>query len=137
MKRPTRQKPTGSFFRRFIQSRLTLVVSFVLMVVIGVSLVREINNRRALTRERQSLENEVAALEGRNSELSQLIERLQGTEFAEEEARLKLGLKKPGEKVVRIIGQGAGANGQSAAAGGSQDESTSVPLHWWNYFFNH
>lgn len=125
-------------WRRILSSRLTLAAGLALIAFIGFGLVREINQRLTLNRERQALEAEIASLEGRNSELAQLIERLQRPEFAEEEARLKLGLKKPGEKVVRIINRNplsATAAGQTNSDGQTA-QSASVPERWWNYFIN-
>lgn len=136
MKRRPAQTRRVVSFQGFFQSRLTLVIGLALIAVIGTGLFREISNRQSLSHERQQLEDQVSALEGRNTELSALIDRLQSSDYAEEEARLKLGLKKPGEKVIRIIGRSSDAT--STAADVQADTTPqSVPVQWWNYFFNH
>ncbi|MFH0951664.1 MAG: septum formation initiator family protein [Patescibacteria group bacterium] len=126
-------------FRKVINSRLTLMLGLALIVIISIGLVREINRRIGLNRERVSLESEIAVLEGRNTELANLIDYLKSDEYAEEEARLKLGLKKEGESVVRVINTAKNnINGNNPSANGrnNENEVVTTPRRWWNYFFN-
>jgi len=78
----------------------------------------------------QDLQTEIKSLEGQNQDFSQLINYLKSESFIEQEAKLKLGLKKPGENMV-VIPQ-AEANSDSAE---KVNEQLTNPAKWWFYFF--
>ncbi|MFC1663291.1 septum formation initiator family protein [Patescibacteria group bacterium] len=135
-----RQKKAGgrSNFMNVVTSRLTLIIGLVLIVVIGFGLIKEIDRRINISQEKTDLETQIAALQGRNTELTDIIDYLQSDEYAEEEARLKLGLKKPGENVLRIVGventddiEKVNNNNQ-----GDNNKDITNPIKWWNYFIN-
>jgi len=79
----------------------------------------------------QDLQNEIKALEGQNQEFDQLINYLKSESFIEQEAKLKLGLKKPGENMVVIPQTDTGNNSN----GDEKNEQLSNPTKWWIYFF--
>lgn len=78
------------------------------------------------------LRSEITALESKNAELSQLISYLSSQEFAELEAREKLNMKKPGEKVI-IVPRESSASSATPAVSAAND----LPnyLKWYRYFF--
>ena len=109
-----------------------------MLVFFSVGLVREIIGRQEVSDEITRLENEIKKTETQNAELRQFLDSWNDSSQLEEEARLKLGLQKPGEKVVIIN------RGQSSTIVTDSDQrqevSTSATREsnvtkWWNYYF--
>ena len=83
---------------------LFLIANLAVLLVVGVSTVRESYRGWTVDHEISALESKAQALEGRKMELGQLAARMQEPSYVERQARSKLGLQKPGEKVV-VSGQ--------------------------------
>lgn len=84
--------------------KFLLVVFFVLVILVGARLVGEWRKRQEIEDEISRLREEAKRLENRNLEILELSKQLTTEEFLEREARLKLGLQKPGESVA-ILGK--------------------------------
>lgn len=124
-------------FKRILSSRLFLVISIIVLVLIGVALSKEIYRETQVRKETNSLESEISRLTKRNSELSELILYFNTVGFEEKQARLKLGLQKPGEKVV-ILPEAGNINGELGTVSGELPAAASElsnPKKWWNFFF--
>ena len=88
--------------RYFSKSRIVSTVCLILIFFFSVNLTKEIVNRHQIDRKIRQYEEQTAKLEKENKEISVLIDAWQNGRQLEKEARLKLGLKKPGENVVLI-----------------------------------
>jgi cell division protein FtsB len=99
--------------------------------ILFVSVGKNYLHSREINREYSLLENEVKRLEGRNKEISSLLEFFKTDAFAEEEARLKLGLGKPGEAMVVIPESDKVLQEKEE----EKNKESSNPKKWWNYFF--
>lgn len=100
-----RRKNLGSRWRL----RLLLIVFFVLVIMVGFRLLGEWRKRQEIEDEISRLREEAKRLENRNLEILELSKQLTTEEILEREARLKLGLQKPGESVA-ILGTNNGSN---------------------------
>jgi len=127
------------FFKRLFRSKLLIVLEIVVLVVFSSALAKEIIRQHQIEGEIEKLQEELSQLEQNNIELSNLIEYFDSSAFKEEQARLKLGLQKPGESVIAVLGESIEAGqeeGESVAlARGGEDDSLSNPQRWWNHFF--
>lgn len=87
------------------------------------------------------MQNEIEQLEGRKLELAELLNRLDSPDALDKEARTRLGLKKPGERVIILRGfDGASSTWTDqgvmmAPAPSSTTETRSNPVLWFDYFF--
>jgi hypothetical protein len=109
---------------------------------VSVSLLKEVFRRHTVANEVTSLQQEIGELESKNVDLESLIGYLQSPTYTEEEARLKLGLQRPGEKVLAI----PGTNGNSSEVLGTNaarpDQASSAaadrsnPQKWWAFLFH-
>lgn len=93
--------PVNNFWAK-ITSRLFLLMATIALVVVGYGLVKSAIRRAEIEREIRSLQAEIAEHKTKSDELSKLIGYLNTQEYKEKEARLELGLQKPGENVVVI-----------------------------------
>lgn len=137
----------SSFFHRLIHWRFLILVNIIVIAFLGMAFGRELVRSRAIDSEINEMQTRVDALLARNYELAQLQNALGTESFIEREARLKLGLKKPGESVVVI--QDDSSSSENADLGSDpndpfnlvldEDASQSPlanPTKWWLYFFD-
>lgn len=121
-----------SMWYRFSNSRLALISLVALVVLVGYAVVRERKDRVATVKSVESLEQEIAELEDKSLELSAMIKYLRSDEFVEREAREKLNLQKPGEKVV-IVPE---SELEIARVAGEEDSKNKRNWELWlEYFF--
>lgn len=115
-----------------------LVANAAVLLVVGVSTVRESYRGWTVDREIKALEQKAQDLEGRKNELTEMAIKMQSQDFIEQQARAKLGLQKPGEKVVILEGvaadQATWKGSQMAVNSEKPDSYESNPHKWWRYF---
>lgn len=115
----------------------------VLLILLSVPVVKKIKQKQRVDAEITNLQEEVASLEKENQELDKLIEYLKSDQFLEEQTRMNLGFKKPGEEVLVITEEEKKqktaedfSSDKSREEGGGEKYSRSNPQKWWNHFFN-
>jgi cell division protein FtsB len=87
--------------------------------------------KRQIDREIAELQKEIGSLEKNNGDLKKIISYLDSEQFAEAQARLNFGLKKPGEEVVVVK---SGNSAKIAENGLTGEENLSNPAKWLKYF---
>lgn len=101
-----------------------------------IAIVREVIRTTTVRRQVARLEAEVASEGVRQTELNDLIGYLSSPTFQEREARLRLGLKKSGERVIVIPNDPATKTTVSADGTTTVTPEQDRPIdRWWNYFF--
>lgn len=85
---------------RFFQWRWLFFVNVCILVLLFASVGREWIRSRTIEMEISRLQEQADGLMTQNVEMAQLQTAMQSEAFIEREARLKLGLKKPGETVI-------------------------------------
>jgi len=130
------------FLPRLLKSKLLIIGEITLLIFISVALGKEIIRRYQIRHQIEGLQAEIQKLEQNKVELSELIEYFNSESFNEEQARLKLGLQKPGESVVVVPSEQGYVKGaeivldeQGIGYSNSDQEDSSNPQQWWNYFF--
>ena len=124
--------------KRIFSSKLFLLAVLLLLVLIALAAGKGLLRRYQVNREIKALEEEIARLENSNQELGELIEYLNTDFFAEQEARLKLGMSKEGEKVIIVPDNDNGIVPLDIFPDKEYNEKAiSNPQKWWRYFFGH
>jgi cell division protein FtsB len=108
-----------------------LVLIFVLSII---ALGRESYRYFGITQEVRDLEKRIEDLEVSNEELSKMEEYFQSDDFLEKEARLKLNLAKPAEKLI-IIKQPESLEQEIVEEKKIAKEVSNLQK-WWDYFFS-
>ncbi len=136
----------GSFASKVFKWRFFFVINLFVILLLSLTLGREIYRSHDIQSEIDALQSQADDLVARNIAMSELGTAMQTKSFIEREARLKLGLKKPGETVIVIKEDGK-------TVGEDELANTSDPLNlvidsgevvdnvansrkWWYYFFN-
>lgn len=111
-----------------------------LFCFLAMSFGREYLRNRQIQATILDLETRARSLEARNVEIATINAQLESEAFLEQEARLRLGLVKPGERVVVVSDDdGAGRTsigGEAISAPLTEGLPTTVPGRWFAYFFD-
>ncbi|MFA5248517.1 MAG: septum formation initiator family protein [Patescibacteria group bacterium] len=111
-----------------------LFVFVVLLLILGAVIWPLSNNflkRKQVDAEIFELQTEIGRLDNSNNDLKKLLSYLKSDQFAEAQARLSFGLKKPGEEVVVVKSE----DNLKALVGYNGDEKElSNPAKWLKYF---
>ncbi len=142
-------KPRLTFLQHLFRWRFLFVVNVLIILFLGVTFGREYFRTREIQKEINNLESEAKALFARNITLTELQTSVQTESFIEREARLKLGMKKPGEQVIVIQETQKGDKEGQAERGEDPSDPLDLVLDttqdrppvanatkWWYYFFN-
>ncbi|MDP3986142.1 MAG: septum formation initiator family protein [Candidatus Veblenbacteria bacterium] len=114
-------------------SKFFLTIALLALAGVAWGVIMSAIKRAEIAREVQTLQQEIREHQTKNDKLEQFIQYLNTPEYQEREARLRLGLQKPGEHVVVIPGQGDGTKAADATA--AQVAGGSNWRLWLNYFF--
>lgn len=143
-------QPKTTFLARLLRWRFLFIVNIVVLLFLGMTLGREYVRTHEIQKEINALETQAQQLSARNITLSELKTAVQTESFIEREARLKLGMKKPGEQVF-IIQEAKTEEAQEGESGGLADGTDPLGFvliptddhpqvanttKWWYYFFN-
>lgn len=129
-----------STFSSLLRSKLVIILELVILVGLSVALGKEVFLKYRVQGDIRELETEISELEYRNVELGSLINYFESDEYKEEQARLKLGLQKPGESVITVLGASTESEiiqtETLAYNTNTLDDKKTNPHRWWDYFFN-
>lgn len=121
-----------------LRSKAFTIFAAIGIIVIGISLTKQIIRKVEISRQIATLESEINSLEQQNAELNTAIEYFNSSSFQEKEARKKLGLKEEGETVVVLPNTTSESDEaiSTTVAESATETSTSNLTKWKNYFFN-
>ena len=132
------REPRQGKLRRLLGLKSFFAVNLCILFLVALSFGREFVRNYEIDKEIKSLEDKATALEARNQDILQLAERLKTTDYLEEEARVKLGLMKPGEAVAVIPEPSAETAvppaEQTSANGEAPAKEKSNARLWLEYF---
>ncbi|MFH1522247.1 MAG: septum formation initiator family protein [Patescibacteria group bacterium] len=136
-----KKRKRGNIFLRIIYNQKFLaILGLVIIVLISIPLAKNISKRYNVNKEIKELEDEIVGLETNNKDLKRLVTYLESDQFVEEQARLNLGLKKPGEEVavikdnsLNLITGGQEAKNKINNEANSKEGANSQ--RWLDYFF--
>jgi len=134
-------------FTRLLSSRTFLLVNLLFLGLLIFSFGREFARNYTIQQEISELEAEKTFLEAKNSDIVTLMNSVQTETYIEREARIKLGLSKPGEKVMIVPDfNNINLTSNEAEDKNSVDYLEQIPatdlssiansLKWWYYFFD-
>lgn len=91
---------------------------------------RQFQNQAAIQKQVLALSQQADVLQKQNGQLTDLLSKINTSDFREQVARQQLNYKKQGEIVYGF------SDGQDQVQSSGQDQQTSANARkWWNYFF--
>ena len=122
--------------QRVLRSGAFTVFAVFAIIIISISVTKEVIRKIEIGRQISMLEEEITSLENQNADLGDLVQYFNSSSFQEKEARSKLGLKEDGETVVIVPQEITTDADASIAEGGPESTTQSNFTKWKNYFFN-
>ena len=117
--------------KNFLNSSLLFIVLILILIFLSFSLFKELKKRKEKEREMIFKKKEIIRLEEENKKIDEMVSS-QGIDILKErEARLKLGLKEPGEDVTIIIKQMEEKFIETSV----EEKTKPNPVKWWKRFF--
>jgi cell division protein FtsB len=129
-----------SKFKKILGSRSLLFILVLAAIWLTLISVKTLYRKYQLDNEISSLKKEIAKIDRKDQELTQLMSFFNNQDFLEKEAKEKLNLKREGENVVMVpeaafsqesITTPTSVLGQSETAAVSENNF----VEWWKYFF--
>jgi cell division protein FtsB len=93
-----------NFAKIFFHPIFISVIGFFILLYITMPIIRNAQKQKKINNEIKELENEIARLDGNNSDLKKMINYLNSDQFVLEQARLNLNYKKDSEEVLVVKG---------------------------------
>ena len=127
---------------RFVRWPLAIAFGGAVFLLVGVSTARETYQVWQVDQEIKGLQSQVDQFEGKKLQLVDMMQKLSSMDELDKQARERLGLRKPGERVV-ILRDGSGnplAFDPSVTQAAAPQETTAAvsnPTKWLRYFFIH
>lgn len=121
----------SSFVNRwFANQRAFAIIALVFLLLLLIPLAKNYSRKRLVEQEIADIQQEINDFESKNKELKGMIDYLQSDQSLEEQARLNMGLKRPGETVAVIQGEALGVITPA------REETVALPnwQKWWQYF---
>lgn len=123
------------------RSTWVMIGAGVLFLLVAVSFTKELMRSYQIRKEIERLREDILTLQGQNTQMTDFVEYLKTDAYFEEQARLKLGLKADGEKLLvltdtpEIVVSGKDAAPRSVAKSNAAPSAATNPQRWFRYFF--
>jgi cell division protein FtsB len=115
-----------------VNPRTFAIIALVFLLLIFLPLAKNYSRKRLVEQEIAGIQKEIDDFEAKNRDLKEMIDYLQSDQSLEEQARLNMGLKRPGE-IVAVIQEDTAVNAISSPV--LVDDSPNWQK-WWRYFAN-
>jgi len=138
------RRKNNYFEKIFFNQKFLALLGLIIIILISFPFVKNTLKQYRINKEIDELKQEISDLENKNVDLKNFVSYLESDQFAEEQARLNLGLKKPGEEVMVIKTENDKTSTSASTSatmfnisgyGKAKPEvKQSNPEKWFNYF---
>ena len=128
-----KEKDKSTIYKRLLKSRIFFIFLIPIFIALLFGIFQQFYYRYQVQKKLNELNAEIANYKKQQEDLTKLIEYYQNPSNLENEARVRLNLRKEGEKVVIILPT-ATSTGESQTSG--SDENMPNYKQWWYYFFD-
>lgn len=127
----------SSFGKKMFQSKFLMFAAAVALVFFVTGFLRSFLLDYQVRKETADLQKIQTQLEERKLKLLDKLSEIESDAYAEREARLRLGMAKPGEEVVIIKDLPKAKSAEGAVKEKARTGAVTVanPVLWWRYFF--
>ncbi|HEY4495729.1 MAG TPA: septum formation initiator family protein [Candidatus Paceibacterota bacterium] len=131
------EKNNSTIYQKLLKSKIFFIFLIPILLALTVGIFQKLYYRYEVKGDLDKLNTEIADLNKQKNDLSQLIDYYKNESNLEKEARVRLNLKKEGEKVVIILPQATSTDKNSETISQFSDDIRNLPNYkqWWHYFF--
>lgn len=132
-----KEKDNSTAYEKLMKSKIFFVFLIPIFLALLIGIFQQFYYRYQVKKSLDDLNGEIANLKKQKDDLDNLINYYKNESNLENEARVRLNLKKEGEKVVIILPTATSTVEDGEAALMSSDEIQNLPNYkqWWYYFF--
>lgn len=129
------KKKKNESWQKFLHSKFFLLIAIIFVILLTVSLIKEIYRRFEITKETAQLEQQIALIESKNQEMTDLIDYLNSSRYQEKEIKQKFNMQSVGEKVIFFSdNKNVNETQNSDSVVANEDSKFNNILKWYNYF---
>ncbi|MFA5359645.1 MAG: septum formation initiator family protein [Patescibacteria group bacterium] len=138
------RRKNNYFEKIFFNQKFLALLGLIIIILISFPFVKNTLKQYRINKEIGELKQEISDLQNKNVDLKNFVSYLESDQFAEEQARLNLGLKKPGEEVMVIKSDNNKASTSTSTSAtmfnipgyekAKPEVKQSNPEKWFNYF---
>ncbi|MBU0649504.1 septum formation initiator family protein [Patescibacteria group bacterium] len=139
------RRKNNYFEKIFFNQKFLALLGLAVIILVSFPLAKNAIKQHRINKEISELKQNIFDLQNKSDDLKNFVSYLESDQFAEEQARLNLGLKKPGEELT-IIKMAAGDTQANVSSGATifnipgyektkPEIKKSNPKKWLTYFF--
>lgn len=132
------EKDNITIYHKLLRSKIFFIFLIPILLALATGIFQKLYYRYEIKGESDKLSAEIADLNKQKNDLNQLVDYYKNESNLEKEARVRLNLKKEGEKVVIILPQATSTNGTGEIISENSIGIEYLPNYkqWWYYFFD-
>ena len=132
-----KEKDNLTIYEKLIRSRIFFIFLIPISLALLIGIFQQFYHRYQVKKDLDKLDMEIANFNKQKEDLNNLLDYYKNESNLENEARVRLNLKKEGEKVVIIL---PNATSTERSGGINLQESENIEnlpnyKQWWHYFF--
>lgn len=129
-----KEKDNLTIYEKLIRSRIFFIFLVPIFLALLIGIVQQFYHRYQVKKDLDKLNAEIANSNKQKEDLSNLLDYYKNKSNLENEARVRLNLKKEGEKVIIILPTATSTERDKMS---SQKDTENLPNYkqWWYYFF--
>ena len=131
------EKDNITIYQKLLKSKIFFIFLVPILLALVTGIFQKLYYRYEIKGDLDKLNAEISDLNKQKNALNQLVDYYKNESNLEKEARVRLNVKKEGEKVVIILPQATstGENKEEVAGVSGNIESLPNYRQWWYYFF--
>ena len=129
-----KEKDNLTIYEKLVRSRIFFIVLIPIFLALLVGIFQQFYHRYQVKKDLDKLDAEIANFNKQKEDLNNLLDYYKNESNLENEARVRLNLKKEGEEVVIILPAATSTESDKIS---SQKDIENMPNYkqWWHYFF--
>lgn len=128
----SRQKPKSATFNLFSSPRIFTIIALLFIIITLIPLAKNYSRQRLIEKEVADISQTIDEFTESSQELQELVKYLESEQSIVEQARLNMGMRKPGESVVVVQGDLSALKAPTKEV----KEDLANWQKWLKYFFN-
>lgn len=118
----------------YFSTGFLLILGVIILILIAGSFWRTYQKKQAINQEIERIKQDIERYETENEELKKMAQYLETDEAIKKQAKMNLGYKEKGEKVVVVTEEDKKTQSESQDDSPDYNQSNNF-INWFNYFF--
>ena len=132
-----KEKDNLTIYEKLVRSRIFFIFLIPISLALLIGIFQQFYYRYQVKKDLDKLDTEIANFNKQKEDLNNLLDYYKNESNLENEARVRLNLKKEGEKVVIILPAATSTEKSGGISSQGSENIENLPNYkqWWHYFF--